>query len=294
MESTTGLSRRRFLGSVVGMAGLVTVPRIALPAPAEQSDEEIFRQKMTLAQTKLLGKKPLGDVMVELGKSFVGTPYVGHTLEEPGPEHLVVNLHGLDCLTFVESTLVLARVVKLQKRTFGEFRNQLTLVRYRSGHLNGYPSRLHYFTDWMSDNAAKNVVKDMTVAFGGASYRKKIDFMTTHTSSYNQLIDTLFVQQIAKKEEALSANDLFMIPKEQIASMQGRLHSGDIIGTVTSMEGIDIAHTGMVLVENGVPKFLHASLSGKQVMISTGSLAEYVASVSKNVGIVVGRPLEPA
>ena len=293
MASTAGLSRRGFLVGLVGIAGAVAVPHAALSFLDEPGDEEIFREKIALARKKHLGKKPIGDVMAALGKSFRGTPYVGHTLEEPGPEHLVVNLHGLDCLTFVESTLVLSRVVKLQKREFDDFRNQLTFVRYRSGSISGYPSRLHYFTDWMSDNVQKKVVRDMTATLGGKSYRKTINFMTTHLSSYKQLADSSFVQKIAEKEQAISSNDLFMIPREKIASIQGKLRNGDIIGTVTSMEGMDVSHTGMVLVQKGVPKFLHASLSGKQVMISDGSLAEYVASVTKHVGIVVARPVEP-
>ena len=46
---------------------------------------------------------PTGELMVETARFFLGTPYVAGTLEKE-PEDLVVNLHGLDCMTLVENT----------------------------------------------------------------------------------------------------------------------------------------------------------------------------------------------
>ena len=43
---------------------------------------------------------------VAVAKSFVGTPYVAHTLER-SPENLVCNLREFDCYTFVESVLAI-------------------------------------------------------------------------------------------------------------------------------------------------------------------------------------------
>jgi hypothetical protein len=291
--SAIRLSRREFLHGVVGVAGMAVLPHSAFSGSSEPNDEEIFNEKLALAAKEKLSGKPIGDVMATIGKSFLGVPYVGHTLEASGPEHLVVNLRGLDCLTLVENTLVLSRLVKLQKYEFADFQKQLTLVRYRSGNINSYPSRLHYFTDWISDNAAKKIVREMTMQLGGATYRKTINFMTTHTSSYKQLADTSFVREIAQYERKISSTDLSLIPKDRIAAMQAKLQNGDIIGTVTTMDGMDVSHTGLVVVDKGIPKFLHASLSGKQVMLSNGSLAEYVASIKSHTGIVIARPLEP-
>ncbi len=286
----TRSTRRTFLGTLAGMTGAMVFPSRALSFLASRGDTELFLEKIALA--KHLSAQPLGVIMAAVGRSFLDTPYVGQTLEEPGPEHLVVNLRGLDCVTFVENTLALSRCVKLHKTGFEDFRNQLTLVRYRSGIINGYPSRLHYFTDWIADNAEKGIVRDMNETLGGKAYRKVINFMSTHTSSYKQLSDTLFVEKIATREKAISSGDLFFLPKDQIAAIEGRLQSGDILGMVTTMEGMDIAHTGMVLVDGGVTRFLHASLSGKKVVLSKGSLAEYVQSVKSYTGIVVARPLQ--
>jgi hypothetical protein len=261
--------------------------------PAERTDREIFESVIAYAQAHSLSGKPIGRVMAEVGRFFLLTPYVAHTLEEPGEEHLIINLRGFDCLTFVENTLVFGRCITSGRTTFEDFSGELTRVRYRSGILKGYPSRLHYFTDWVADNALKGIVRDITMDRKGKRYRKTIDFMTKHRSSYAQLGVEANAQEIAATELRLSAVELAMIPRAAVGDVLTALHDGDIIGTTTSTEGMDVSHTGMVIVEDGTRRFLHASLSGKHVMLAEGSLAEYVASVKRHTGIVVARPLEP-
>ena len=137
---------------------------------------------MAWAKKNGIAKLPVGEAMAAFGQHFIGTPYVAHSLEEPGDEHLVVNLRGFDCLTFVENMLAMARCVRSGKTTFDDFKRQLTLIRYTGGVISGYPSRLHYFTDWMMDNGKKGVVQPLTQELGGAAYTKTIDFMSTHTA----------------------------------------------------------------------------------------------------------------
>jgi hypothetical protein len=285
-------SRRRFLGTITAVVGTGLLSRLAAASPRERTDQEIIEEVIAFAKAKSLAGKPIDQVMAAVGLFFLKTPYVAHTLEEPGEEHLVVNLRGFDCLTFVENTLVLSRCIASGRMGFDDFRAELTRVRYRSGIMKGYPSRLHYFTDWIADNASKGIVRDITMECGGKKYRKTLDFMTTHRSSYAQLSTETYVQEITAIEKRLSAGQLQMISREDVGKALVTLHNGDIIGTTTSMEGMDVSHTGMVVLENGTPRFLHASLSGKEVMIADGSLADYVASVKRHTGIVVARPLE--
>lgn len=286
------LSRRRFLGTAVSAVGAGVLPQIMHAFPGERTDQEIFREAIAFARAEALSGRPLGDIMLSVGRFFLASPYVAHTLEEPGEEHLVINLRGFDCLTFVENTLAISRCIRSQKVDFNDFRKQLTLIRYRSGKLNGYASRLHYFTDWIADNAAKGVVRNITPDLGGTRYTKTINFMTTHRSSYAQLTADSLVQEIAAAERRLSDHPLQYVSRKAVKGILDKLQSGDIIGTTTSMEGMDVSHTGMVIVDNGVRRFLHASLSGKQVMIATGSLADYIDAVPRHTGIVVARPVE--
>jgi hypothetical protein len=286
-------TRREFLLRAGGAGvALLCLPRWT--ARAGDDDAAIVRRVFSWAREGGLASLPVGGIVAAIGESFIGTPYVAHSLETEGEEHLVVNLRGFDCLTFVENSLALARCVKSGTATFEKFRTELTSLRYSSGVINGYSSRLHYFTDWMADNARRKVIRDITVETGGTEYRKVINFMSSHRASYRQLADDATLRTITETEMRLSSAPLYRLTKEQLPAAQPGLRSGDIIGTVTSMEGMDIAHTGMVLLTGGTPRFLHAPLSGGKVTLSSGDLAAYVQGIRSHIGVVIGRPLEPA
>ncbi len=175
-KENAATSRRNFIHQMALVAGGMAAPVLFRDRAAGKegsSDEQICRRRFTLAKKESLAQRPIGEVMVAIGVSFLGTPYVARSLEQPGEEHLVVNLLGLDCVTFVENTLALSRCVKLEKQTFDDYRQQLQLIRYRGGIIDGYPSRLHYFSDWIDDNETKHVVTNISKRNRRSSLREK-------------------------------------------------------------------------------------------------------------------------
>ena len=170
---------------------------------------------------------------------------------------------------------------------------QLQLIRYRRGQIDGYPSRLHYFSDWIHDNAKKEILRDVTKEIGGVPYQKKINFMSIHREAYRQLEDNAIVEVIRRQETELNSRPRYYVPKEEIESCLRNIGPGDIIGITTSIEGLDISHTGLAIHMNGVVKYLHAPVASGAVQISQGSLAEYLLLHKKQTGIMVARPLEP-
>jgi hypothetical protein len=288
-------SRRSFIGQLAFLAGGIAVPaalRDQSFGKEKLTDEEICQRKFKLAAKESLQKRPVGEVMVAIGASFIATPYVANTLEMPGDERLVVNLRGLDCVTLVENTLALSRCIKMGAHTFDEFKSELKFIRYRGGLLNGYPSRLHYFSDWINDNETKNVVRNITQEIGGVPYEKTLAFMSTHPDSYNQLSNQRYLEKTIEIESEINFRQHYYIPKEQLRSIEQKIEPGDIIGITTSIEGLDIVHTGMAIRTNGVLKYLHAPLSKGKVQISEEPLVEYLASHTNQTGIMVARPLE--
>jgi hypothetical protein len=231
--------------------------------------------------------------MAVIGLSFLGVPYRARTLETPGSECLVVNLRELDCTTFMENVLVLTRCSKKGCKTFAEYKKELQFVRYRGGIIDGYPSRLHYFIDWVGDNESKKVLSDVSRKLGGHRIDKTIDFMSTHPESYAQLKTASFVDRIVAIEKFLTQRGFYAVLREKVSRILKELRNGDIIGTVTSMKGIDVSHTGLIAVQDGVPKFLHAPLSGGHVQLAEGSLADYVSRNRSIMGVIVARPEEP-
>jgi len=151
-------------------------------------DYEIVLLKRKLKELESI--EPTNDISVlikAVGESFLGTPYEAGTLDINLTENLIIKLSGLDCVTFVENSLTLSRLTSKQKLTVDDFKDELKYIRYRQGKLDGYLSRLHYFTDWIYDNEQKGVVKDVTKEIGGKILDKNINFMSTHTDSYKVL-----------------------------------------------------------------------------------------------------------
>lgn len=268
----------------------------AQPAPPPPQyiaeDSIIFTRTIERAYAERLDTLPIGEVVAAVGQWFVGQPYEPFTMEQPGPEHLVINLRKFDCVTFVENSLAFARTIKMGKRDFATFRDQITRMRYRDGVINGYPSRLHYFSEWIANNEAKGLLANQTPKLGVVD-AEPIDFMTTHRDSYKQLVDSAFYTEIATIEKRLSAQPRYMIPETRIAELEANVKNGDVIAATTDLKGLDVAHTGIALWRNGRLHFMHAPLVGSVVEITEGPLADRILANKRQDGIMVARPLNP-
>ena len=289
------MERREFIKSLPLAAGipLFLRNRTVRNFWLQDDDATLCNRKFQFAATNNLKTQPIGQVVIEMGKSFLGTDYAANTLEQPGPEHLVINLRGLDCVTFCENSLALARCIKQDQTTFDQFKASLQLIRYRGGIINGYPSRLHYFSDAIYDGVKKGIYEDVTEKIGGVPYQKKINFMSTHPDDYPKLKENPeFISRLKEQEEAINRRNLFHIPKDKIDHTGEQIHSGDILAITTAIEGIDVSHTGMALWQDGKLHFMHAPNVGYKVQITSGTLSEYLASHSKQLGIMVARPVE--
>ncbi len=254
-------------------------------------DEKIFLDKISMAEKKDLSPKPLNNIITETGKSFLKTPYVPDTLDNSGNEALITNLHGLDCWTFFENTLAISMVIKKGKKTFEDYKKELEFIRYRNGMRKGYTSRLHYFIDWIFDNSKKGVVKDINKDMGGIKLNKKINFMTSHRESYGPLKSDETFNKLKKIEKDINSRVQYYIPTEMIPKIENKLRDGDIIGLGTTIEGLDVTHTGYIYKIKNISHMLNASSKTEVVEISDCTLYDYLISVEKP-GIIVARALD--
>ena len=233
-----------------------------------------------------------GKLVVKVGKLLLANPYVGSTLEIGDTEKLVVNLRQLDCTTFAENCLALARTVQHQNPTFEGFTKELLAIRYRDGQLDQYPSRLHYFSDWIYNNSQKGYVLSLSKQIANTPIKKSIDFMTEHVSSYPALKShPEFIKIIASQESEISNRQTFYIPKDKFEQFEAQLQDGDILGITTTMTGMDIAHVVIALRIDGRIHIMHASQSAMKVIISTETLEVYLNSAKSRTGVMVARPL---
>lgn len=261
-----------------------------------EKDKEICASKFELAVNDNLSSKPINEVITAIGKSFLGLNYEAFTLEKGEKETLVVHLTGLDCTTFLENCVVFSRCIKNGKTSFADYTKELEFVRYRNGKLGKYPSRLHYFSDWIFDNTKKKIVEDVTKSLGGEPIQFKVGYMTKHPESYRQLKENkIFITVVAKQEKAINARTYFYIPKDKVDAVESKIHNGDLIAITTNLEGLDIGHVGIALkMDDGRIHFMHAPLVGSKVQISELPLGGYLAKIKKHTGIIVLRPQEPS
>lgn len=254
------------------------------------ADRQVVEQKIKAIQD--LGTSDFGKTMVAVGKTFKGTPYVAKTLEIGDRENLVVNLQGLDCTTFVENVLAFSLMLKQDRTTFNDFTETLETIRYKDGMLDGYGSRLHYFSEWISNNEKKGLLKNITGNIGGVEIKKAINFMGTHRDLYPFLADDKNYEKIVATEAALNGSSFCYLPQNQIEANEHLIKSGDIIALATAINGLDVTHTGIATREkDGRIHLLHASTGSMEVEVSELPLTEYLKGIKKNTGILVARPL---
>ena len=264
------------------------------------ADWNVFQSTVRWGQEARLDTLSFGDAVAAVGRRFVGTAYVPGTLEVEGPERVVVNFQGLDCVTFVENTLALTRFIRadgarlLPDREAAEARYEAMLAqyRYRSGLLDGYPSRLHYFSEWLSDNTRRGLLVDMGPRLGAVPDPEPIDFMSTHPDAYRQLVDTADLRRIRETEARISGTGRLYVPEERIAEVASEIQDGDVIAATSTVPGLDVAHTGLALWVDGALHLLHAPLVGEAVEISEVPLAQRILRIESQDGIMVARPQE--
>ena len=253
----------------------------------------IYSQTMRRVAAEKWNRLPIGDLMGNIGTLLLGTPYVGGTLEGAGPEICRADLTGLDCVTFFENVLAMARCSKLGTPSWDAFIKQITRTRYRDGQLEGYTSRLHYTAEWIENNVAKGIVRDVTPDLGGDVFPIRVSFMSEHPQYYPPLkADTALVGTMASIERRLATTTRYIVPREKIADIEPLLKTGDIVAIATSKAGLDYAHTGLIVREGSVARLMHASVTKKKVILDV-RLSDYIASVKSHIGVSILRPIEP-
>ncbi len=224
-------------------------------------------------------------------RQLLGTPYVAHTLEGD-EEMLTINIHELDCLTFIETLYALTRATLQQRYSWRDFAANIENVRYRGGKMGDYSSRIHYMSEWIIDNHMRGNLQEITPDLPHADYMiKNIDYMTKHPDQYRQLKnDSVMVEKIRRYE---LRNHRYPYLKRSWLNDKGvkaALRSGDFISLVTKMDGLDVSHNGIIIVdEKGDPYLLDASMSGGKVMLEAKPLFKYLERSKSNIGIRVYR-----
>ncbi len=235
-----------------------------------------------------------GEAIEWYGMRFLDVPYVAHTLEGD-PEMLTVNIDELDCTTFVETVLALTLTTEENRQSWRDFLYNLEKVRYRDGRIDGYPSRLHYNSDWAVDNTHRGNFTEVTNRFPFCNYVvKTLDFMSSNASRYSALADSANLAGIRNMEVKFRSHRYPYIKTVDLDKKptKAAFHTGDIIAFTTNLPNLDTTHMGIVVMREGEPYVLHASMSAGKVLVTDKPLAAFVKRNRSMTGVRVFRIIE--
>ena len=175
---------------VLALAGTALDAGAASPASGAEAGVPATQLALLQAWYDAVGSRrpgeTFGHLVVRAGRVQLGKPYYNPP-QQAGPETLRVELERLECVSFVESTLALAHCIWTEEPDAGCFVRELEAWRYRGGVLKGYGSRLHYFVDWLEDNASRARLTLLTASLGGTLAQPVFSYMTGHVDTYPAL-----------------------------------------------------------------------------------------------------------
>jgi hypothetical protein len=259
----------------------------------QPGDVARFEKVIRYAKQQNLHDRPLGEIIEAIADNFLGKPYTEGLLDKSGEEKLVITLKSFDCVLFVETVLAISRGITVKDYDYQNFVDRLESQRYLDGKMNGYCSRLHYFSAWIDDNHKRQTVENITTKLGGVPMDKKLNFMTQHRSSYPQMANNESTYQcITGVEAELAKVSVNYLPTNRIKSAYSQLKPGDIVAVATDIKGLDVTHTGFVYrTADGNIGLIHASPAGEVTVAR--DLHRYISRVESAIGIVVARPKRP-
>jgi hypothetical protein len=305
------VSRRELLRNAALAAAALALPapliacvKDGAPPTGQKADPDLERLTSwtgKLHSERLTGPEtPLGRAAIRVGELAVGTPYVPYTLEaylkgggSPSAEPLTLSLTRFDCVTLVESCIGVARLAgNAGAPTWEQFGREIERMRYRGGERHGYTSRLHYFSEWITDGERRGLVKDLGAELGGAEDARPLRFMSEHRAKYPALADDGVFREIETIERGLDHHPRRVIPTKRIPQVVNRIETGDVLAFATEIPGLDVTHAAFAhRSADGILRVLHAPLSGGVVEVTRRTLPEYVAAIRRSTGILVARPL---
>lgn len=237
-----------------------------------------------------------GQDVLYFARKFLGKPYVAHTLELfPDDERLVLNTRELDCTTYVDIVVALTLCSRRGETTFRQFVHQLHMQRYWNGVCDGYPSRIHYFTDWIRDNSRLGFVAEIQSPNPPftAVQTLKVNYMMTHPQSYVSLKrHPEYLPLIAEKERDLTGRKYRYIPTAQLADsreLRNTVNDGDIIAITSLTPGLDIAHLGIAVWHDDGLHMIDASSRHKKVVEESITMQQYLRNRRNADGIRIVR-----
>ncbi len=269
-----------------------------LPMGTVFQGESKFHAIVAKAERENWRNLPLGDRTIRVAREMVGTPYVNYTLEvDDRIESPVVNFKGMDCWTYYENALAIARMLRFKPGPYKptDMLHMIEVERYRNGVCTGsYLSRMHHLEEVFYDNQRRGYAVNITPRLPGAErLQRQIQEMTVQWKSYRYLrSNPSLIEPMGKIEAQVSKLPVYHIPKSKVRAVEGYLQNGDICAITTTWHSGYTSHVGLIVKLNNRAYFTHATSDrdkGRMTIIDR-PITDYLNQSSKHAGIVICRP----
>ena len=269
-----------------------------LPLPTVFQGDSKFHAIVAKAERENWRNLPLGERTIRVARELVGTPYVNYTLEvDDRTESPVANLKGMDCWTYYENSLALARMLRYKPAPYKpqDLLHMVEIERYRGGVCTGnYLSRMHHLEEVFHDNQRRGYATNITSRIPGAQkIRREIKEMTVQWKAYRYLRSNPSpIEPMGKIEAQVSDLPVYHVPKSKVRNAEKYLQNGDICAITSHGPGGYTSHVGLIIRLRDRAYFAHATSDtdkGRMTVIDR-PIADYVNGGSKHAGIIICRP----
>jgi hypothetical protein len=269
-----------------------------LPLETVFKGESKFHAVVAKAERENWRRLPLGERTVMVARELVGVPYVNYTLEvDDRIESPVVNLKGMDCWTYYENSLAIARMLRYKPGPYKpqDMLHMVEIERYRNGVCTGsYLSRMHHLEEVFHDNQRRGYATNITPRLPGAvRLSREIQEMTVQWKSYRYLrSNPSLIAPMGKIEAQVSKLPVYHIPKSKVRAVESQLRNGDICAITTTWHSGYTSHVGLIMKIKNRAYFAHATSDrdkGRMTLIDK-PITEYLSGSSKHAGIIICRP----
>jgi len=301
----------KFLAALTAFSGLAATGAMAqrtvpMPSPPRLPMSVVFQGEskffaiVAKAERENWRALPVGERTIRVAREMVGTPYVNYTLEvDDRIESPVVNLKGMDCWTYYENALAIARMLRYKPAPYKptDMLQMVEIERYRNGICNGnYLSRMHHLEEVFYDNQRRGYSVNITPRIPGATrLQREIREMTVQWKNYRYLsANQSLIEPMGKIEAQVSRLPVYHIPKDKVRAAEAYLQNGDICATTTHDVSGYTSHVGLIIRIGNRAYFSHATSDrekGRMVVIDR-PISDYVNGASKHAGIIISRPYD--
>jgi hypothetical protein len=275
-----------------------SVPR--LPMATVFKGEAKFYSIVAMAERGNWRNQPLSKRTILVARAMLGTPYLNYTLEvDDRIESPVVNLTAMDCWTYYENALAIARMLRYKPGPYKpqDMLHMVELERYRNGICTGsYLSRMHQLEEVFDDNQRRGFASNITARLPGAvRLRREIHEMTVQWKSYRYLrANPSLLEPMGKIEARVSRLTVTHIPKAKVRAAEAYLQDGDICAITCTSQDAYTSHVGLLTRINGRAYFTHATSDrdkGRMTIVDR-PIADYLSASNSHAGIIICRPYD--